>query len=66
MAAAEERKAATKRTRTADDRERESRRQGLLMSRAKIVSDIEHARDDRHRASLQQALEYIDAQLGML
>lgn len=65
--AAEDRKAAaTKRVRTADEVARESRKQGLLMSRAKIARDIENARDDRHRASLQQALDYLDAQINAL
>jgi hypothetical protein len=64
IAASEDRKAtASKRARSADELERESRRQGLLLSRAKIVTDIDHARDDRHRAALQQALEYLDNQL---
>ena len=54
------------RARTADELERESRKQGLMLSRAKILTDIENARDGRHRAVLQQALEYIDAQLNSL
>ena len=67
IAASEDRKAAAaKRVRTADEVERESRRQGLLLSRAKIARDIENARDERHRASLQQALDYIDAQIKTL
>ena len=66
MAAAEERKGAAKPRRTAGEIERESRRQGLLLSRAKILHDIEHARDARHRAGLQQALEYLDAQMKVL
>ena len=62
--AAEDRKAAAaKRVRTADEVAHESRMQGLLMSRTKIARDIENARDDRHRASLQHALDYIDAQI---
>ena len=65
--ASEDRKAAaTTRPRTADDIERETRRQGLLLSRTKIVRDIENARDDRHRTALQQALDYIDAQIHTL
>ena len=64
IAASEDRKAtASKRARTADELERESRRQGLLLSRAKIATDIDNARDDRHRAALHQALEYLDKQL---
>ena len=67
IASAEERKAAASpRARTGDQLERESRKQGLLLSRAKILTDIENARDGRHRASLQQALDYIDAQLNSL
>lgn len=66
IAAAEERKTGPKRHRTPEELERESRRLGLLLSRAKIVGDIEHARGDRHRASLQQALDYIDAQITAL
>ena len=65
IAASEDRRAlATKRTRTPDELARDSRREGLLLSRAKIVADIENARDDRHRAALQQALEYLDNQLN--
>ena len=62
--ASEDRKAAASTpTRTPDELERESRRHGLLLSRAKIVTDIENARDDRHRAALKQALEFLDNQL---
>ena len=64
IAASDDRKAAaSKRARTADELERESRRYGLLLSRAKVVSDINKARDERHRAALQQALDYIDNQI---
>ena len=67
IAASEDRKAAAaKRVRTADEVDRESRKQGLLLSRTKIARDIENARDARHRASLHQALDYIDAQIKAL
>ena len=67
IAASEDRKAAAStRARTADEIERESRKQGLLLSRAKIVQDIEHARDERHRAALRQALDYIETQINSL
>jgi hypothetical protein len=66
IASAEERRAASTHVRTSDQLERESRRQGLLLSRTKIVRDIEHARDARHRAALQHALDFIDAQIGAL
>ncbi len=67
IAASEDRKAAAaKKVRTADEVALESRKQGLLLSRTKIMHDIENARDERHRASLQQALDYIDAQINTL
>ena len=66
IAASEERKSPAKRARTPDELERESRRQGLLLSRAKIAGDIERARDERHRAALQQALDYIDSRIENL
>ena len=67
IAASEDRKAAaSKRIRTSDELARESRRQGLLLSRAKIVGDMKKARDERHRAALQQALDYINAQITSL
>ena len=66
IAAAEERKAAARDVRGPDELERESRRQGLLLSRAKIAGDLERARDERHRTALQQALDYIDTQIQSL
>ena len=66
IAASEERKAAVKDARGPDELERESRRQGLLLSRAKIAGDLSRARDQRHRAALQQALDYIDTQINNL
>lgn len=67
IAASEERKAAaSKQERTAEEIARESQRQVLLLSRTKIERDLETARDDRHRASLQQALAYIDEQINSL
>jgi hypothetical protein len=66
IAASEERKSAMKRALTPEEIARESQRQGLLLSRAKIVGDLDRARDERHRAILQQALEYIDSQIGRL
>ena len=66
MAAAEERKAAAKRPRSPEALERESHRQRLLLSRAKIVGDMANARDDKHRAALQPALDFIDSQIAAL
>jgi hypothetical protein len=66
IAASEERKSAAKTARAPDELARESRKQGLLLSRAKIIGDIERARDERHRAALKQALDYIDSQIDSL
>jgi hypothetical protein len=66
IASAAERKTFSKPVLTAAAREIESRRTGLLLSRAKIASDFEKARDSRHRAALQQALDYLDGQIERL
>jgi hypothetical protein len=65
IASAEERKV-SKPARTPDEIARDLRLQGLLLSRAKIVGDLQKARDERHRAALQQALDYINAQITSL
>lgn len=66
IAASEERKAAPRDARTPEEIERDSRREGLLLSRSKIVGDMKNARDDRYRAALQEALDYIDGQITRL
>jgi hypothetical protein len=48
---------------TAAERERRARREGLLLSRAKIVRELEAARDARHRAMLERALAHVEAEL---
>jgi hypothetical protein len=66
IAASKERKPVATGVRTPDEIARASRRQDLLLSRAKILGDIEHARGDRHRAALHLALEFIDSQIKNL
>jgi hypothetical protein len=63
IASADERRATVKPAMSPDAIERESRRAGLALSRAKIVRDLENARDQRHRTILQQALDYLDAEM---
>lgn len=48
---------------TPEELAREARRQSLLLSRARIVNQIEAARDARHRAQLELALAHLDAEL---
>jgi hypothetical protein len=49
---------------TAFERQRQSQREGFLLSRAKILSDLESASDARHRAMLEQALAHLDREIG--
>ncbi len=65
IAAAEAEKQAQERPElTARERERRAHRERLVLSRARIVSDLEAARHERHRALLKRALADLDAQLG--
>lgn len=49
---------------TAAERERRAHCERLRLARARIVSDLEAARHERHRALLKAALAEIEAQLG--
>lgn len=49
---------------TTAERARRSRLEGLLLSRAKIVSDLESASNARHRGMLEQALAHLDREIG--
>lgn len=62
-AAEAEREAQQKRTTTPQERERESRKQSLLLSRAGVLSRLETASTLRYRAQLERALEHLDGQL---
>jgi hypothetical protein len=67
MVEAEERKGKRlKPAMTFSERDVASRKTGLHLSRAKVLSDLHSARDDRHRAVLQKALEHIDRELAGL
>jgi hypothetical protein len=37
-----------------------------MLARARVVADIEHARDARYRDTLSKALAFIDAQIDAL
>ena len=67
MAAAEERRQRAPRSPAPpEDRDRQSRRESLRLTRARILGDLEQAGNARHRAQLQQALDFIDQQLQEL
>jgi hypothetical protein len=64
MAAAGERRRGTPGPPAAPpDGDKQSRRDGLLLSRTKLLNDLAHARDERYRTQLRQALEFIDRRL---
>jgi hypothetical protein len=63
IASAADRKPSSKPVLSTEALELQSRKAGLLLSRRRIVRDLENAKDDRHRAVLQRALDYIDAQI---
>lgn len=48
---------------SAEERQRQTVRDGLLLTRTKIVNDLAAASDQRHRDMLEQALAHIDHQL---
>lgn len=48
------------------EREREARRQSLLLSRSQILERIKLARNARYRAQLEAALEHVEIQLREL
>jgi len=48
------------------DRERQTRKQSLRLSRSRIVSLMETTRSERYRTQLERTLEHLDAQLREL
>jgi hypothetical protein len=48
---------------SAEERERQSRRAGLELSRAKILKDLAGASDPRYRALLERTLAHLDAEI---
>ena len=46
------------------ERERQSKREGLLLSRAKLRRDLEAASDGRYRAMLERALAHLDDEIS--
>ncbi|MBM3740126.1 MAG: hypothetical protein FJW39_30590 [Acidobacteria bacterium] len=57
-----ERRAAQRQTPTAADLQRES----LLLTRARVVRDLDAARHPRHRAQLEAALQHLDGEIARL
>jgi hypothetical protein len=53
-----------KRQLTAEEVERARKREGLELSRARIVRELETARSDVHRTALVNALKFLDDELA--
>jgi len=51
---------------SAEDRQRETERRGLLLSRKRIANDLETATHPNHRKSLEAALEHLDKKIAEL
>lgn len=56
--------ARAKRQVSADARERQLRRESLLLSRAQIAGRLQRATNSRYRAQLEKTLQHLDEQLG--
>ena len=64
---AEERRAAARRQAlTAEQIERQKKREGLELQRTRILREIETSRNERHRQTLEAGLRYLEEQLTAL
>ncbi len=51
---------------SAEEIERQRKRENLLLSRKRVIADIEAASHPRHREMLKAALAYLDRQIAAL
>jgi hypothetical protein len=51
---------------SAEDMQKEMERKGLVLSRKRIVNDLETATHPNHRKSLEAALEHLDKKIAEL
>jgi hypothetical protein len=49
-----------------EERERQQRRKSLELSRRRVLHDLEAAQSEIRRASLEQALAFLDEEIGKL
>jgi hypothetical protein len=56
----------TKRALTAEELQHAKKREGLELSRSRIVRELETARSDVHRTALQNALQFLEEELRKL
>lgn len=65
-AAAEERAARQAESLTPEERERRQQRESLLLSRTRVLRDLESASNPRYRQVLEAALAHLDRKLAEL
>ena len=53
-----------KRQLTAEEQQQATKREALELSRGRILRELETARSDVHRTALENALRYLDEELG--
>lgn len=46
------------------ERERKKRKEGLLLTRTRIIKDLESARNERYRTLLERNLAHVDSELA--
>ncbi|HJQ25403.1 MAG TPA: hypothetical protein VKA60_15895 [Blastocatellia bacterium] len=63
---AEARPSANKRQQTPADIEKARRRESLLLSRNRVLQDLQQSRNPRYQKMLNEALAHLDAQLAEL
>lgn len=51
---------------TAEERERVRQRESLLLSRTRVLNEMEKTANDRYRAILAASLEFLDQKLKLL
>jgi hypothetical protein len=61
-----DRRSASKVQLSPEQAELERRRQSLLLSRTRVLHDIEHSHNPRHIKILQESLAYLDSKLAEL
>ena len=63
---AEARATSNKSKRTPEEIEKARRRESLLLSRNRVLQDLQQSRDPRYQKMLNDALAHLDAQLAQL
>ena len=63
---ASERRTSSKEELSAEQVKHERQKEGLLLTRKRVLSDIEHSRNPRHLKIIQDSLAFLDAELKKL